>query len=63
VNAFNVAYRQMLAKEVRCPRCEAMNVPKASPTIVIDETGTRAECVQCNFERPVEAFLPKGFAL
>lgn len=59
MNIFNVEYRRMLAAKVLCPRCGAKNKANASPTIHIDQTGTRAECSNCSFERPVEAFLPK----
>jgi hypothetical protein len=59
MNAFNVAYRQMLAAIVICPRCQAMNTPHASETILIDQTGTKGECSSCSFARPIEAFLPK----
>lgn len=59
MNAFNVQYRKMLAETVRCPKCGEQNIPHASPTVHIDQTGTRAECSNCSFERPVEAFLPK----
>lgn len=62
MNAFNVAYRAMLAREVKCPHCGVQNVPNASETIEIDSTGTRAYCNNCSFSRPVEGFLPKGFA-
>jgi transcription elongation factor Elf1 len=59
MNAFNVEYRKMLSTTVVCPRCKATNIPNASETIEIDQTGTRAFCTNCTFERPVEAFLPK----
>jgi len=59
MNAFNVEYRKMLSDTVVCPKCGATNIPNASATIEIDQTGLRAECSNCNFERPVEAFLPK----
>ena len=57
MSAFNEAYRAMVAKEAHCPKCGAENVPGASPSIVINQVGTRAECSVCSFERPIEAFL------
>ena len=59
MNVFNIEYRKMLADVVVCPRCKATNVPNASPTIEIDETGLKAACNQCSFARPIEAFLPR----
>lgn len=61
MSQFNEAYRHMLRKEVICPKCGAMNTPKASDTVLINPVGTRAECSVCSFERPVEAFMPKAF--
>jgi len=59
MNAFNVEYRKMLADTVICPKCGQQNTPNASERVEIDQTGTRAFCTNCTFERPVEAFLPK----
>lgn len=59
MSAFSEAYRAMRSKQVFCPRCTAENKAGASETIRIDPTGTRAECTNCSFERPIEAFLPK----
>ena len=42
-----------------CPKCGATNIPNASPTIEIDQTGTKGVCSVCAFSRPIEAFLPK----
>lgn len=58
---FNEAYRHMLRKEVFCPRCKTTNVTGASDTIVVNDVGTRAECTNCSFERPIEAFMPQTF--
>jgi len=59
MSAFNEAYRAMVAKQAVCPRCQAENKPGASPTIEIDQTGTKGYCTSCSFARPVEAFLPR----
>lgn len=61
MSAFNEAYRALLARDMKCPACGEMNVPKASLTIELDQTGTRAECRSCSFEGLLSAFLPKGF--
>ena len=42
-----------------CPHCGAMNTPNASPTITVDQTGTKAECSNCSVARQIEDFLPK----
>lgn len=60
MSAFNEAYRAMVTAKAICPMCKAENKPHASPTIVIDQTGTRGECTNCSFERPVEAFLQRN---
>jgi predicted RNA-binding Zn-ribbon protein involved in translation (DUF1610 family) len=59
MSMFNEAYRAMVAKHAHCPKCGAENVHKASPTIEIDQTGTKGFCNACGFARPIEAFLPK----
>jgi len=59
MNDFTVAYRALLAREMRCPKCGAVNVPNASLTILVDHTAGRAECSNCSCVRPLAAFLPK----
>lgn len=59
MSAFNEAYRALVTREAKCPKCKEMNVPNASPTIEVDQTGTKGHCNNCSFERPIEAFLPK----
>jgi hypothetical protein len=58
MNAFNVEDRKMLSTTVVCPRCHATNIPNASETIEIDQTGSRSFFTNCTFESPVEDFLP-----
>lgn len=62
MSEFRDAYRAMLAREMKCPKCGETNVANASVTLDIDQTGTRAECKSCSFEALIAAFLPKGFA-
>ena len=56
---FREALQRLLAKDLRCPRCPAMNRPAASDEIDVDQTGTRAQCNACNCEGPIERFQPK----
>ncbi len=58
VSEFHQALTALLAKDLYCRKCKAMNVPNASPTIEPDQTGTRAQCSQCNAEGPIENFQP-----
>lgn len=60
MSAFTDAYREMVTKQAKCPMCGDMNVPNASPTIEIDQTGTKCCCNNCCCSRPIEEFLPKG---
>lgn len=55
---FRDALRAMLTKDLYCRKCQAMNLPNASPTIEVDQTGTRALCAQCTNEGPIEKFQP-----
>lgn len=55
---FREALRALLTKDLYCRRCKAMNVPNASPIIVIDQTGSRAHCDQCSADGAIETFQP-----
>lgn len=59
MSAFNEAYRAMVTDKARCPHCKTENKKGTSPTIEVDQTGTKGYCTNCSFSRPIEAFLPK----
>lgn len=53
---FRAALRQLLSKDLQCPACGEVNLPKAKPAIEIDQTGTRAQCGVCSWEGVIGAF-------
>ena len=58
-SAFHAAVQQILAADLVCPGCGEVNLVRASESIRLDQTGTRAECSVCSFEATIESFQPK----
>jgi len=56
---FGDALRAMRSKDLQCPACGEVNMPKAKPTVEIDQTGARAHCAVCSYEGAIGAFRMK----
>lgn len=59
MSMFRDALNAMRSKDLMCPACGEVNVPKMKPAIEIDQTGERAQCSVCSFEGALGVFKMK----